>query len=61
MKDRIKLFTHLNEIAAQVTVGMYQDLSESCKWPHEKLEFLPIFKYPFDLRLFPKNGVLWRA
>ncbi len=57
MKNKIKLFTHLNEIAKQAKVGKYQDLSESCKWLHEQLEFLPVFKYPFDLKVLPKNGV----
>ena len=33
------------------------DFSETCKWLHEQLELLPIFKYPFDLKLLPKNGV----
>jgi hypothetical protein len=32
-------------------------LSETCKWLHEQLEFLPISKYPFDIQLLPKNGV----
>jgi len=32
-------------------------LSETCKWLHAQLELLPIFKYPFDLKLFPNNGV----
>jgi hypothetical protein len=32
-------------------------LSETCKWLHEQLELLPIFKYPFDLKLLPNNGV----
>ena len=32
-------------------------MSETCKWLHEQLEPLPIFKYPFDLKLLPKNGV----
>jgi hypothetical protein len=26
-------------------------------WLHEQLELLPIFKYPFDLKLLPNNGV----
>ena len=32
-------------------------LSDTCKWLHEQLEPLPIFKYPFDLEMLPKNGV----
>jgi hypothetical protein len=32
-------------------------IQETCKWLHEQLEHLPIFKYPFDLKLLPKNGV----
>ena len=32
-------------------------MSETCKWLHEQLELLPVFKYPFDLKLLPKNGV----
>ena len=32
-------------------------MSETRKWLHERLELLPIFKYPFDLKLLPKNGV----
>lgn len=32
-------------------------MSETCRWLHEQLELLPIFKYPFDLKLLPKNGV----
>jgi hypothetical protein len=32
-------------------------LSETCRWLHEQLEFLPVLKYPFDLKLLPKNGV----
>jgi hypothetical protein len=32
-------------------------MSETRKWLHEQLELLPIFKYPFDLKLLPKNGV----
>jgi hypothetical protein len=32
-------------------------LSETCKWLHEQLELLPIFKYPFDSILLPNNGV----
>ena len=57
LKNRIKLFAHLNEITKQVNLGWSQDLSETCKWLHEQLELLPIFKYPFDLKLLPKNGV----
>jgi hypothetical protein len=38
-------------------VDRYQELSETCKWLHEQLELLPIFKYPFDLKLLPKNGI----
>lgn len=41
----------------QARVGKNQDLSETCKWLHRQLESLPIFKYPFDLKLLPKNGV----
>lgn len=32
-------------------------MSEKCKWLHEQLELLPIFKYPFDLKLLPTNGI----
>ena len=32
-------------------------MSEICKWLQEQLELLPIFKYPFDLKLLPNNGV----
>ena len=32
-------------------------MSETCKWLHEQLELLPVFKYPFDLKLLPNNGV----
>jgi hypothetical protein len=32
-------------------------LSETCKWLHEQLELLPIFKYPFNLKLLPNNGI----
>jgi hypothetical protein len=32
-------------------------LSETCKWLHKQLELLPTFKYPFDLKLLPNNGV----
>jgi hypothetical protein len=32
-------------------------MSETCKWLHEKLEILPIIKYPFDLQTLPNNGV----
>ena len=57
LKNKIKLFTHLSEITEQVMIGSHQGLSETCKWLHEQLEYLPIFKYPFDLKLLPKNGV----
>ena len=32
-------------------------IQETCKWLHEQLELLPIFKYPFDLKLLPNNGI----
>ena len=32
-------------------------MSETCKWIHEQLELLPIFKYPFDSKLLPNNGI----
>jgi hypothetical protein len=32
-------------------------LSETCKWLHKQLELLPTFKYLFDLKLLPNNGV----
>ena len=32
-------------------------LPETCKWLHEQLKLLPIFKYPFDLELLPNNGI----
>lgn len=54
MKDKIKLFTHLNEITNQKGA---LTLSEKCKWLHQHLELLPIFKYPFDLKLLPRNGI----
>jgi hypothetical protein len=57
LKNKIKLFTHLNQITKQVKVGRHQDLSETCKWLHEQSESLPVFRYPFDLKLLPKNGV----
>lgn len=53
LKAKIKLFTHLNEITSQQ--GTHA-LSEKCKWLHEHLELLPIFRYPFDLKLLPMNG-----
>ena len=57
LKNRIKLFTHLNEITKQVNLGWSQDLSETCKWLHGQLELLPIFRYPFDSKLLPNNGI----
>ena len=39
-----------------ISKGVYA-LSETCKWLHEQLELLPIFKYPFDLKLLPNNGI----
>ena len=57
LRNKIKPFTHLNEITKQAKIGKCQELSETCKWLHEQLEPLPIFKYPFDLKLLPKNGV----
>lgn len=57
LKNKIKLFTHLNEITDQVKVDRQQGLSQTCKWLHEQLESLPVFRYPFDLKLLPKNGV----
>lgn len=32
-------------------------MSEICKWLHEQLEILPIFKYPFHLKSLPNNGI----
>lgn len=32
-------------------------MSEICKWLHEQLEILPIFKYPFNLKALPNNGI----
>jgi predicted peroxiredoxin len=57
LKNKIKLFTHLNKITEQVKAGRHQDGSETCKWLHEQLESLPVFRYPFDLEMLPKNGV----
>lgn len=54
LKAKIKLFTHLNEITIQKGKPT---MSEKCKWLHEHLNLLPIFKYPFDLKLLPSNGI----
>jgi hypothetical protein len=54
LKAKIKLFTHLNEITSQKGTPT---LSEKCRWLHEHLQLLPIFKYPFDLKLLPTNGI----
>jgi len=32
-------------------------MSEQCKWLHEKLEQLPIIKFPFKLQQLPENGI----
>lgn len=32
-------------------------MSETCRWLHKQLELLPIFKYPFNSRLLPNNGI----
>ena len=32
-------------------------MPETCKWLHENLENLPLFRCPIDLRQLPKNGV----
>ena len=32
-------------------------MSENCKWLHKQLELLPIYKYPFDSKLLPNNGL----
>jgi hypothetical protein len=32
-------------------------MSELCKWQHEKLEQLPLLKFPFKLQQLPKNGI----
>jgi hypothetical protein len=32
-------------------------MSEMCKWLHEKLEDLPIVKFPFSLQKLPHNGI----
>jgi len=32
-------------------------LSNRCKWLHDKLEELPLIKYPFEVRLLPKSGI----
>jgi hypothetical protein len=31
--------------------------SEPCKWLHEALEALPLFKYPFKLDALPRDGI----
>jgi hypothetical protein len=59
LKNKIKLFTHLDEVTEQVKAGRLQDMSKTCKWLHEQLESLPVFRYPFDLEMLPKNGVLF--
>jgi hypothetical protein len=57
LKNKIKLFTHPDEVTEQVKAGRLQDMSKTCKWLHEQLESLPVFRYPFDLEMLPKNGV----
>lgn len=32
-------------------------MSEECKWLHEKLELLPLIKYPFGLKSLPVSGI----
>ena len=31
--------------------------SELCRWLHEQIEPLPFFSFPFDVKLFPLNGI----
>jgi hypothetical protein len=53
LQSKIKLFTHLNEITSSGLIALF----EKCKWLHDQLELLPIFKYPFDPKLLPNNGI----
>ena len=32
-------------------------MSELCKWLHEQLEQLPLFRFPFKLEQLPRNGI----
>ena len=32
-------------------------MSDECSWLHEKLELLPLFKFPFNLDELPNNGI----
>ena len=32
-------------------------MSNECCWLHEKLELLPLFKFPFNLKELPNNGI----
>ncbi len=32
-------------------------MSNECSWLHEKLELLPLFKFPFNLKELPNNGI----
>jgi len=32
-------------------------MSEECRWLHQKLEALPLIKYPFELRCLPENEI----
>ena|SRR5215207_588792 len=32
-------------------------MSNECSWLHEKIELLPLFKFPFNLKELPNNGI----
>ena len=34
-------------------------MSNECSWLHEKLELLPLFKFPFNLKELPNNGIIF--
>jgi len=36
---------------------MSDDMSEQCKWLHEQLEQLPLVRFPFALKSFPKKEI----
>lgn len=31
--------------------------ADLCRWLHQNLEVLPVFSYPFDITLLPRNGI----
>lgn len=52
LKERVVLFSHPDDIGAGQS-----NVPDACKWLHERLEKLPIVKFPFNLEDLPQNGI----